>query len=42
MESGDQIASKDSLRKQQIDFMSEINEGLGSHGAASTGSGSQR
>jgi len=39
MEFGDQIAAKESLRKAQIDFMSEFTEGLRSHVAVSASSG---
>jgi para-nitrobenzyl esterase len=39
MEFGDQIAAKESLRKKQIDFMSEFTEGLRSHAAVSAASG---
>jgi para-nitrobenzyl esterase len=36
MEFGDQITAKQSLRKQQVDFMSEFSESLRSHMTAST------
>jgi para-nitrobenzyl esterase len=39
MEFGDPIAAKESLRKKQIDFMSEFTEGLRSHAAVSAASG---
>jgi len=34
MEFGDHIAARESLRKKQVDFMSEFSEGLRSHAAA--------
>jgi para-nitrobenzyl esterase len=37
MEFGDQIAAKESLRKEQIDFMSDYTEGRRSHAAVSAG-----
>jgi len=39
MEFGDQIAARESLRKTQIDFMSEFTEGLRGHAAVSASSG---
>jgi para-nitrobenzyl esterase len=39
MDFGDQIAAKESLRKKQVDFMSEFTEGLRSHVAVSAASG---
>jgi para-nitrobenzyl esterase len=42
MEFGDQIAAKQSLRKAQVDFMSDFTEGLRSHAAASAASGGGR
>jgi para-nitrobenzyl esterase len=39
MEFGDQIAAKQSLRKTEIDFMSEFTEGLRSHSAQNSGTG---
>ena len=41
MEFGDRIAARESLRKRQIDFMSEFTEGLRSHVAVSAASGSR-
>ena len=38
MEFGDRIVAKESLRKEQIDFMSEFTEGLRGHGASMTAS----
>jgi len=39
MEFGDQIAAKRSLRKTEIDFMSEFTEGLRNHSAQNSGTG---
>ena len=41
MEFGDRIAAGESLRKAQIDFMSEFTEGLRSHAAVSAAAGRQ-
>jgi para-nitrobenzyl esterase len=42
MEFGDQIAAKQSLRKAQVDFMSDFTEGLRSHAAVSAASAGGR
>jgi hypothetical protein len=42
MEFGDRIAAKQSLRKQQIDFMSEYSEGLRGRFAVSASGGGRR
>jgi para-nitrobenzyl esterase len=41
MEFGDQIAARESLRKPQVDFMSDFTEGLRSHAAIGAGGGGQ-